>query len=258
MVNKFCFEIIIKRKKVIIWNNHSFLVKSFSAQNDVNTENRRLFQGATSSSTNLDIQSTISKASKLIEEIKSNPLARTERHSRKRKKGVLSRQFQKNLVVIDFQETELPDGYFPLRDHEKLFEGPISLNTSMTEDDIRREIVSLVQCKKTTLYTLDQMTEDDIQFVKCANRRIRVPDGNVVYDADGIKTLYRSGAIYVRLTRSFLKVSMHVYHTVCHRLQSTSLNPSLVNPILKGLPKFHTINTYCSTLESKALLLVYF
>ena len=40
-----------------------------------------------------------------------------------------------------------------------------------------------------------------------------------------------------------------------YKLQSTSLNPSL-----KGLPKFHTINTYCacSILEGKALLLVYF
>ena len=98
MVNKFCFEIIVKRKKVIIWNNQSFLVKSFSAQNDVNTENRRLFQGATSSSTNLDIQSTISKASKLIEEIKSNPLARTERHSRKRKKVFCHVSFRKTLL----------------------------------------------------------------------------------------------------------------------------------------------------------------
>lgn len=215
MVIKFCFEIIVKRRKVLVWNNQSFLITSFLAQNDVDTETRRLFQGGSTSSTNLDIQSTISKASKLMEEIKSNPLARTERHSRKRKKGVLSRQFQKNLVVIDFQDTELPDDYFTLRDHDKVFEGPISLNTSMAEDDVRREIVSLVQCKKTTLYTFDQMTEDDIQFVKCANRRIRVPDGNAVYDADGIKALYRSGAIYVRLTRSFLKVGMHVLYVQC-------------------------------------------
>lgn len=172
----------------------------------MNTETRTLFQSAASSSSiNSDLESSISRASKLLENIKSNPKS-IERHSKKRKKGDSSRQFQKNLVVIDFQDTELPDDVCTLHDYDKIFDGLMTLNSSMTENDIRGVVVSLLRSKKTVLHTFDQLMEDDFQFVKCTNRRIRVPDGDPVCDADGIKSLYRSGSVYVRLTRSFSQV----------------------------------------------------
>lgn len=184
------------------------LVALISVQSDINRETRSLFQGtassSSSSSVNSDLESTISKATRLLENIKSNP-KRVERYCKKKRKraGDLSRQFQKNLVVIDFQDTDLPDGLCTLRDYDKIYDGLMTLNTQMTEDDVRCEIVSLLRSKKKSYYKFEQLTEEDIQFVKCANRRVRVPDGDPICDANGIKSLYRSGSVYVRLTRSF-------------------------------------------------------
>ncbi len=58
----------------------------------------------------------------------------------------------------------------------------------MAEEDVRHEIVSLLRCKKSIFHTFDSLTKDDFEY-----KRIRVPDGNV----DGIKILYRSGAVYM-------------------------------------------------------------
>ena len=62
--------------------------------------------------------------------------------------------------------------------------------------------MGLVRMKKSTFHSFDDLVADDIEFVKCANRRIRTPDGVVTYDGEAIKLLNRSGAVYVRLKRS--------------------------------------------------------
>lgn len=74
------------------------------------------------------------------------------------------------------------------------------------EDDIREEIASLVQQKKdTTFCDFSTISPEDFRFVKCVNRRVRVPDGKAVYDGDGTRKLYRAANIYVQLTKSFSK-----------------------------------------------------
>ena len=45
---------------------------------------------------------------------------------------------------------------------------------------MRSEIVSLVMCKKNLFHSFEDLSEDDLQFVKCANRWVCVPDGAVV------------------------------------------------------------------------------
>ena len=176
-----------------------------------------MFQGESSSSSVGDSssQSLIAKANKMIAGLRSDPLARTERHTKHKKRkrgtsrGTWCREFQRNLVVIEFQGKDVTP-YRTLRDYENIYEGVITLNSSMTEEDVRSEIVSLVRCKKSMFHSLNDLAEDDIQFIKCANRRVRVPDGTIVCNGDGIKQLYRSGAVYVRLTRSFSKVWLAV------------------------------------------------
>ena len=79
---------------------------------------------------------------------------------------------------------------------------------------MRSEIVSLVKLKKSMFHAFEELKEKDIQFVKCANRRVRIPDGVVVCDGDGIKTLYRSGSLYVRFTRSFSRIKLKVHFLV--------------------------------------------
>ncbi len=55
----------------------------------------------------------------------------------------------------------------------------------------------------TMFHSFDDLGDNDFQFVKCVNRRVRTPDGVFTCDGDGIKTVYRSGCVYVRFTRSF-------------------------------------------------------
>ena len=49
------------------------------------------------------------------------------------------------------------------------------------------------------------ISDNEFAFVRCINRRIGVPDGEMTFDANGIRRVYRSGAIYVQLTKSFSK-----------------------------------------------------
>lgn len=157
--------------------------------------------------------SLVARASRLITQLKSKPGAITERHTKKRKRTKLSsysREFTRNLIVIDFQGFAPPQNR-TLYDFDKVYEGTVTLNCSMSEDEVRTEIVSLVKCKKSDLHEFDDLEENDFQFVKCANRRIRVPDGVINCDGNGVKTLYRSGSIYIRFTRSFSIVTKVLY-----------------------------------------------
>ncbi|XP_011406870.1 PREDICTED: uncharacterized protein LOC105314410 [Amphimedon queenslandica] len=207
--------------------------KKKKVQSDVNSETKKIFSGASSSSScsHLSLQSTISKATKLIEELKSNPSARTVRHTKKRKRGGggSSQQFQRNLIIIDYQDQD-EDTISTLRDYEKIYEGAIILNSDMSEDDIRREIVSLLKSKKTMFHVFDGITGEDIQFVKCANRRVRVPDGKYIVDGNGIKAMYRNGAVYVRLTRSFSMLDIPVKFPKASSPPTVTLPPRVILP----------------------------
>lgn len=115
---------------------------------EVNAETRKLFQGESSSAAAADLnsESLLNKANRLINELKSDPLARVERHTRKLKLTTprgLSRQFQKNIVVIDYQGSS-PQPFHVLHDYDKVYERVITLKNSMTEEEVRSEVVSLV------------------------------------------------------------------------------------------------------------------
>ena len=76
----------------------------------------------------------------------------------------------------------------------------------MSEDDIREEISELVHQESSDIYDLSAVCPADFEFVKCVNRRVRAPGGKAIYDGNGLRELYRTGSIYVRLLRSFYKV----------------------------------------------------
>ncbi len=82
-------------------------------------------------------------------------------------------------------------------------------------------------------HSFDDLGENDFQFVKCVNRRVRTPDGVFTCDGDGIKTVYRSGCVYVRFTHSFSILKVYVImdgyttvYNVCYRIvQSVGCHP---------------------------------
>lgn len=78
-------------------------------------------------------------------------------------------------------------------------------NNASTEEDIRDEVISLVKEKESCIHDFSGIGHNDFVFIKCVNRRLRVPDGKGVYDGEGLKSLYKSRSIYIRLTKSFVK-----------------------------------------------------
>ena len=193
------------------------------------------------------IQSTIAKASKLIKELSTNPITQTERYKKRKRKRDFSRQFQRNLVCIDYNQQH----HRTLRDYNKVFEGFIALSSSMSEDDIREAIVSLLKTKDSLFHSFDSLTSNDFEFVKCVNRHIYIPDGIVAFDGNSILSLYRSGsAIYVRLTHSFAKVIHHKCNLCiiifCHFLHR-ALQVIQRNHILN--PHNHNCDFTCITIN---------
>ena len=89
-----------------------------------------------------------------------------------------------------------------LYDYYKLYEGSLSFTMSMTEAEIRKKIASLIREKKGLFNDYEAIGDNDFAFVRCINRKIQVPDA---FDANGIRRVYRSGAIYVQLTKSISK-----------------------------------------------------
>ena len=147
----------------------------------------------------------MSRANRLLAELKYNPVAVATKNSRaKRRKMLKTREYQRNVVVIDFPGFKAPDVQV-LHEYDKVFEGPLCFIESMHEEDIRKEIAHLLSEKESIFHNFNLIGPDDFDFVRCVNRRIRLPDGRPVYDGKGLKQLYRSGSVYIRLTRSFAK-----------------------------------------------------
>lgn len=184
---------------------HSIIIST--GADDINGEASRMFSGtkpATSSCSETTSKSLITRASRLIRELHSDPLSVTERHTRRKRphtKIKNAREYQRNLVVIDYVEN--PPSVQVLRDYDRVYDGPLRFTSCMSEDEIREEIASLLSMKKDSFHNFEWLCCEDFQFVKCANRRVRVPDGGSDFNGETLKTMFKSGSIYVRLTRSF-------------------------------------------------------
>ena len=144
----------------------------------------------------------LARADRLITELRSKPTSATTKNTRKRRKhSGKCREYQRNIIVIDYPGDK-PPAVQVLHDYDKVYEGTLLFNANMSEDEIREEITHLVRQKKSTFMDFSKIHSEDLMFVKCVNRRVRVPDGKALYDGNG---LYRSSNIYVRLMKSFDK-----------------------------------------------------
>ena len=149
------------------------------------------------------IEESFSKrAERLCGKVLSGKITQNSDRRRKRRatvSGPRIKEWTKNIVLIDFQgQTE--NDVLPLHDYHKIFDGLISLNSDMSEEDVRQEIVRLVQLKSVPTHHLERLTTDSFSFVKVVNRKIRSVDGDISCgDGKGITRIYKSGSIYVRL-----------------------------------------------------------
>ena len=154
-------------------------------------------QVASSSNAQGSHETVLGRAERMLTQLRSGPLALPSGRRRRRHIGKLSKEYQRNLVVIDFPAVQT------LHDYDKVCVGVLRFDLKMTEMEVREEICRQAKETKTLIHDLSEISRDDFHFVKVVNRRIREPGGNGVYDGNGLKELYRSGAIYVRLAKSF-------------------------------------------------------
>ena len=145
----------------------------------------------------------IARATRLCKELHSDPSKLLAKHlkggGRKRKQECVKEE-QKNLIVIDYPGPDIPE-VVPLHEDEKVFDGSIRYSSNMDEDDIREEIAQMLREKKSSTHDLTYLSSNDFTFVKCVNKKVRVPDGDSPFDFKGICRIYPHGAIYVCLNK---------------------------------------------------------
>ncbi len=86
-----------------------------------------------------------------------------------------------------------------LHEYDKLFDGCMRYDSNMSEEDIRCEIVRLLGQKENVIHDLSQVTKNDIDFVRCSNRKVKSIDGDVPFDSNGINQVYKNGGVYARI-----------------------------------------------------------
>ena len=106
-----------------------------------------------------------------------------------------SKQYQKNLVVIDYQGNNQTEEIMALAEYHKIYDGCIRYNSEMTESEIRDEIVRLLGQKDSMTHDLSNVLPPDFDFVLCSNHKVWCIDGNVPFDANGITQVYKDGSV---------------------------------------------------------------
>ena len=147
------------------------------------------------------------KAERLCRKLLSGTLTQESSSKRRSKRRISTpiprvKQWTKNVVLIDYQGQEMAVLY----DYQKLFDGLIQISSDMSEEDIREEIVRLIQLKKIPTHKFEELTTDSFSFVKVVNRKVRPLDGDVPCDGKGLPHTFKSGNVYVRLNDDSLWV----------------------------------------------------
>ena len=75
----------------------------------------------------------------------------------------------------------------------------------MDEENIREEIARILHSKSSSTRDLSGIKINDFTFVRCANKKVRIPDGDSPFDSKGIWQTYTHGAIYVWLNKPTCK-----------------------------------------------------
>ena len=109
---------------------------------------------------------------------------------------------QRRLVALDYPGSEVPD-VSQYKDELVVFDGLIRFFSNDSGEAIRDKIAAKLQQKKPSFVDLKTCGPDDFDFVKVENKRIHLPDGHEEFDSRTISGIYKQGAIYVRLNRSF-------------------------------------------------------
>ena len=164
--------------------------------------NETLFRSSASLEQASTHDSIVAGVSRLVNNLQSNTVTMIDRrkkngHGIKKFKQVLEHKFRKKLILLDYQGAS--DEIETFSESDKLYDGTVEISTIMPEERVRNEIGNCLQRKENMMYNLSVIKDNDFEFVKCSNRKIRIPDGDHQYNGRIVKQIY-SGAIYIRLT----------------------------------------------------------
>ena len=109
----------------------------------------------------------------------------------------LEHKARRKLVLLDYPGSN-PDEVKTINEFDKVFDGTVLVSSAMSELDVRKEIADALHKKESSVHNFSLIQDTDFEFVKCIDKKVRLLDGDNIYDGHSLKNLY-SGAIYVRL-----------------------------------------------------------
>ena len=138
------------------------------------------------------------RAGSLCRELRPGKLVSNRRKKSKAPYSRPPKQYQKNLVAIDFQGEDQMEQVTVLPDYDKIYDGCMRYDTDMSETEIREEISRLLKQKGSVTHDMSGVQPDSFDFVRCSNHKVRCIYRDVPFDCSGINQVYRNGSIYVR------------------------------------------------------------
>lgn len=182
----------------------------------VGTEMKKMFNhgrsaeapaGLPSENLNLGSNSLLARADAFCKHVKKPKKPNKPRRERYVPyKRTTVKEVQKSLIMVEFQGSNISAAVLvSLKEYQKIYDGSIRFLVDMSEDEVRDEIVRLVQKKESETHDFNCLMPNDFDFVRCVNRQVKVIDGDSPFDGNGLCQVYKNGSIYIRLNTPILK-----------------------------------------------------
>lgn len=108
----------------------------------------------------------------------------------------------RRLVALEYPGADVPE-VDQFKDEMVVFDGLVRYSTVDPENAIRETITAKLRERRVSHIDLSQCDKNDFEFVKVVNKKVRVPDGDEMFDARTLGGIYKHGALYVRMTKDF-------------------------------------------------------
>ena len=136
-------------------------------------------------------------------------ISRKNKGNIRRSHPTVESKYRKRIIIIDYPGNDTSELEL-FSEYDKLYDGTVMISTAMMEDNVRIEILGVLKKKVSTIFNFSEVKIDDLEFVKYANRKIRVFDSDHSHDGKVLKQLY-GGSVYAhfRCPVPLLKVSYY-------------------------------------------------
>jgi len=163
-----------------------------TGEDRVNTEVSSIFQGHSSSSipSSSKPPDLLSRCNELLVKLRSDPAHFARKRVRKRSVSDSSKRkhdepVTKRVIVLNYPGKKVPE-VTPVYDHDILVDGFFTIESYDEEHHVRAKIQKMIERKQRYSFDFTSVSITDFDFVRVSNKKARVPDGSVPYDASAI------------------------------------------------------------------------